>query len=582
LDLVTTNLVDSFRVQHGFPETLGLPTLFEHFANFCVASKEYPDEFDVEDISVAGGNDLQLDGVMIIVNGVLVDSNDEVDDLAQTNKHVDAEFIFVQAKTGSDFNGAEISNMFFGIRDLFAASPQLPRNPELAAKEGIIRHIYTKSTLFNHGNPRLRMYYVTTGKWQDDQQLIGRIQNEITTLEDLNIFQSSPQFEPVDAKRLQQLFSRSQNALTKTFTFAKRITIPSIEGVKEAYLGYIPAKDFIQLITDDNQNLLRGMFYENVRDFQGDNPVNKEIEETLKSDRRDSFVLLNNGITIVSEDLKTTSDNFTVSGFQIVNGCQTSHVLYNNRDLLSGAEFVSIKLIVAPNDDLRTQVIKATNRQTVVKTEELAALTDFQKSIERYYDAVPADHKLYYERRSQQFRSAPGLEKIRIVNISIQIRTFASMFLNRAHQASRYYGSLLKDIESTIFVEGHFPIAYYVSSFALFRVESFLRRGMIDNKYRPFKYHLLGILRMAVAGSAMHAMNANKFEKYCETIRDVLWDDSKCIDAIQRSCAVLDQVLGGAYGRDKAKDSTIQTQAIAIITTDTVPVGRQGVPILKM
>jgi hypothetical protein len=565
LDLVTTNLVNSFRAQHGFPETIELPTLFEHFANFCVASKEYPDEFDVEDISVAGGNDLQLDGIMLIVNGVLVDSKDEVDDLAQTNKHIDAEFIFVQAKTGSDFSGAEISNMFYGIRDLFAPAPQLPRNTELALKEGIIRHIYTKSPLFSHGNPRLRMYYVTTGKWQDDQQLIARIQNEITTLEDLNIFQSPPTFEAVDAKRLQQLFSRSQNILTKTFTFAKRITIPSIDGVREAYLGYIPAKDFIQLITDDNQNLLRGMFYENVRDYQGDNPVNKEIEETLKSSRRDSFVLLNNGITIVSEDLKTTSDNFTVSGFQIVNGCQTSHVLYNNRELLTGSEFLPIKLIVAPNDLLRTQVIKATNRQTVVKTEELAALTDFQKSIERYYDAVPADHRLYYERRSQQFRSTPGLEKIRIVNISTQIRTFASMFLNRAHQASRYYGSLLKDIESAIFVEGHFPIAYYVSSFALFRVESFLRRGMIDNKYRPFKYHLLGILRMVVAGSAMHAMTANKFEKYCEIIRDVLWDDSKCLAAIQQSCQVMDQVLGGIYDRDKAKESTFQAQAIAII-----------------
>lgn len=573
MDLVTTNLVSSFRVQHGFPESIEPSTLFEHFANFCIASKEYPDEFDVEDISVAGGNDLQLDGVMIIVNGVLVDSHDAVDDLAQTNKYVDAEFIFVQAKTGSDFSGSEISNMFFGVRDLFAPAPQLPRNQALAAKEAIIRYIYTKSPLFK-GNPRMHIYYVTTGKWQDDPQLMARIENETSTLEDLNIFQSHVQFEPVDAKRLQQLFGRSQNALTKTFTFAKRITIPSIEGVKEAYLGYIPAKDFIQLITDEDQNLMRGMFYENVRDFQGDNPVNKEIEETLKSDRRDSFVLLNNGITIVSEDLKTTSDNFTVSGFQIVNGCQTSHVLYNNRKHLCGSEFVSIKLVVAPNDVLRTQVIKATNRQTVVKTEELAALTDFQKSIERYYDAVPAEYKLYYERRSQQFRSTPGLEKIRIVNISTQIRTFASMFLNRAHQASRYYGSLLKDIEgSAIFVEGHFPIAYYVSSFALFRVESLLRKGMIENKYRPFKYHLLGILRMTVAGLAMPNMTTNKFEKYCETVRDVLWDDSRCLAAVQRSCSLLDGVLHGDYGRDKAKESSIQTQAAGIVLPEGMQAG---------
>ena len=47
LDLVTTNLVNSFRQQYGFPENVDLPTLFEHFANFCVASKEYSDEFEI-------------------------------------------------------------------------------------------------------------------------------------------------------------------------------------------------------------------------------------------------------------------------------------------------------------------------------------------------------------------------------------------------------------------------------------------------------------------------------------------------------------------------------------------------------
>jgi hypothetical protein len=347
-------------------------------------------------------------------------------------------------------------------------------------------------------------------------------------------------------------------------TFANRVTLPTIEGVREAYLGYIPAPEYLAMITDDNGGLLRGLFYE-IRDFQGDNPVNREIEDTLRSDARESFVLLNNGITIVCEDLGKTGDRFTVAGFQIVNGCQTSHVLYNNRDQLKDTVLLSVKLIVAPVDGLRNQVIKATNRQTTVKTEELAALTDFQKLLERYYEAIPAEHRLYYERRSQQFRSAPGLEKIRIVNISTQIRTFAAMFLNRAHQSSRYYGSLLKDVESSIFVEGHFPIAYYISAFALFRVESFLRRFQIDNRYRPFKYHILGIVRMLTAGPDTPAMTANKFERYCESMRDVLWDDAKCLSALQQSCEILDKVLAGNYDRDKAKDSTIQTQVLSVI-----------------
>ena len=562
MDLVTTNLVNTFREQQGFPADLALPTVFEHFANFCVASKEYSDEFDVEDVHVAGGNDLQLDGVLIIVNGVLVDSVEEVEDLAKTNKFVDAEFVFVQAKTGSDFSGAEISNMFYGVRDLFAVAPSLPRNDSLAAKEAVIRHIYSRSALFRHGNPALRMYYVTTGKCQADTKLLSRIQNEITTLEELNIFRSPAVFDPVDAKRLQQLFSRSQNALTKTVTFANRVTLPSIEGVRESYLGFIAAPEYLVMITDDNGSLLRGLFYENVRDFQGDNPVNKEIEETLRSNSRDSFVLLNNGITVVCEDLGKTGDRFTVAGFQIVNGCQTSHVLYNNRDQVKDTVLLAVKLIVGPVDGLRNQVIKATNRQTTVKTEELAALTDFQKLLERYYEAIPAEHRLYYERRSQQFRSTPGLEKIRIVNISTQIRTFAAMFLNRAHQSSRYYGSLLKDVESSIFVEGHFPISYYVSAFTMFRVESFLRRLQIDNQYRPLKYHILGILRMLTAGPSMPAMTANKFEKYCEALRDVLWDDVKCFAAVQDSCKILDAVLSGNYDRDRAKDSALQTHAL--------------------
>ncbi len=135
------------------------------------------------------------------------------------------------------------------------------------------------------------------------------------------------------------------------------------------------------------------------------------------------------------------------------------------------------------------------------------------------------------------------------------------MFLNRAHQASRYYGTLLKDIESQIFKEGHFPIAYYLSSYILFKLESFFRRRMIANKYRPFKYHLLGIFRILVAGIDMPQMTSNKFEKYCELIRNVLWDENNCYAELVGSCNMLDKILGGDFERDKAKDSSIFSKA---------------------
>jgi hypothetical protein len=512
MDLVTQNLVNAFKENHGFPNDLDDATLFEHFANYCAVSREYVDEFEIEDVHVAGGNDLQLDGVAIIVNGLLVNSTDEVDDLASANKYIDAEFVFIQAKSGKSFDGAEISNMFYGLRELFTQTPKLPRNNLLADKEKILRHIYTKSSLFRRGNPKIKLYYIATGKWQGDGKLVGRIDNELSTLEELNIFRTLPVFEPVDAKRLQQLFSQAQNTLSKAILFTKRVTLPPMGRVKESYLGYLPASVYLSLITDEGGNLLRGLFYDNVRDFQGDNPVNKEIEQTLNNQDKEAFVLLNNGVTVVADDLSVTGDSFTLTGFQIVNGCQTSHVLFNNQSSIPDEVHIPIKLIVSPEDILKNQIIKATNRQTVVKLEELSALTDFQKSLEQYYNAVQEEYRLYYERRSQQYRSfldAEGSpEKIQIVTVSMQIRAFASMFLDRAHQASRYYGTLLKDIENKIFIDGHPPIAYYLSTYALFRIEALLRKKQLDRKYRPFKYHLLGILRMKVAGTPDSMLSA--------------------------------------------------------------------------
>ena len=179
------NLIDTFKQDQGFPADIDDSLLFEHFVNYCVISKEYPDEFELEDIHVGGGNDLQLDGVAIIVNGVLISSIEEIDDLATTNRYLDSDFIFIQSKSGRDFDGAEISNMFYGVRDLFSERPSLPRNEFLIQKETVIRHIYTKSALFRRGNPRLKIYYATTGSWQEEVKLMARILTEKATLDEL-------------------------------------------------------------------------------------------------------------------------------------------------------------------------------------------------------------------------------------------------------------------------------------------------------------------------------------------------------------------------------------------------------------
>lgn len=560
MDLVTKNLVSSFREEESLPNDIDEPLLFEHFSNFCVVSHEYGEEFDVEDVHTGGGDDLGLDGIAIVVNGTLVSDATEVEDLAATNKYIETEFIFTQAKSGAGFSGSEISNMFFGVKDLFSEAPALPRNQTVQQKETVIGAVYEKSSLFKRGNPVVRMYYLTTGKWQNDQKLEARIEHERDALLELNIF-SEVHFVPIDARALQRLYNSAKNRLTKSITFTGKVTLPSLPGVQESYLGFLPGDEYLKLITDDAGNIVRGLFYDNVRDFQGDNPVNQEIDDTLKSSAKQLFVLLNNGVTIVADTISKTGDIFTIEDYQIVNGCQTSHVLFHNSTALSGEVQIPVKLIVSQDGDVKNRIIKATNRQTPVKTEELTALTDFQKALEDYYNAITGDGRLYYERRSQQYRSSTGIEKIRIVSVSNQIRSFASMFLGLAHQASRYYGTLLKSIETKIFVTSHPPVAYYVSALTLYRFEYLVRKKSIDAKYRPFKYHLLAIFRMQVGGSTMPPMSSNKFEKYCQELVHALADEKKYSKLFEDALKTLDQVLDGQYERDKAKDVSVLSAA---------------------
>lgn len=560
MDLVTQSLLDSFRQEESLPAEIDTPTIFEHFVNFVSVSSEYSDEFDVEDIHTGGGDDLGIDRIAILANGSLISDIQEIDDLATANKYLDVDIICCQAKSGGSFSGSEISNFFFGVRDLFASQPALPRNSEVESKAALIKAAYKKSPLFKRGNPNLRMFYATTGKWQDDPKLLARINQDKETLNDLNIF-ADVEFKALDARTLQRLYASAKNRLSKSIEFASKITLPALPGIKESFLGYLPAEQYMKLITDETGNIIRGLFYDNVRDFQGDNPVNLEIEETLKTADQQLFILMNNGVTIVSDSVSKTGDIFTIEDFQIVNGCQTSHVLFNNKNLLTTSVQIPIKLIVSQDGDVKNRIIKATNRQTPVKTEELTALTDFQKALEDYYSAAKGECQLFYERRSQQYKSTVGIEKIRVISISSQIRSFASMFLGLPHQASRYYGTLLKSIASKIFRPGHPPIAYYASALALYRLEALIRRKQIEAAFRPFKYHLIAIARIQIAGTEFPEMTSNKFERYCQLIVNELKDDAKCLAAYKKATDVLKTVLSGNFERDRAKDVSLLINA---------------------
>jgi hypothetical protein len=105
----------------------------------------------------------------------------------------------------------------------------------------------------------------------------------------------------MDADRLKALYRTLRNKIECEIVFDKHTILPQIAGVTEAYLGILPCDEYLRLITDEDGEVRRGLFYDNVRDYQGDNPVNREIAATFDdADSSGQFVLLNNGVTRLS------------------------------------------------------------------------------------------------------------------------------------------------------------------------------------------------------------------------------------------------------------------------------------------
>jgi hypothetical protein len=454
-------------------------------------------------------------------------------------------FLFIQAKTSSSFSGEQIAAFFDGVEEFFAEEPTLPVNEKIAAAREVMAWLYSKSVKFKRQKPVVDLSFVTTGQWQDDQYLVAKIGGRAKRLEESGLF-SDVEFTPLGANEIQAAYQRSKNNATVEFSFSSKVILPEIEGVSEAYLGVVPAQEYLTLITDPSGNIRKPLFYDNVRDFQGDNPVNLEIKETLRDpagQRR--FAVLNNGVTLVTRGLRTTGNKFVVTDYQIVNGCQTSHVLFDSKDDLGDEAYVPLKVISTDDEDLINAIITATNRQTEVTADDLYAMSAFQKRLEALYDSYPGKKKLHYERRSKQYASVGGIEKVRIIGKTLQVRAFAAMFLDDPHRAARYYSDLRAQVGTKIFHDNHKLEPYYVSAYAYYKLEFLFRNNLLPVYYKPARYHLLMALRYIVGGPDMPALTANKATQYANKIADVLWVDEKAITAFKAAVEVVDEALSG-------------------------------------
>lgn len=506
MDKIIKGFLDDFKTQFEMIDRKD-DEAFESFCIYCVLSKKLGscDNEGVFNVSIGGGSDNGIDGFGIIVNDSLISTKEELKEIIENNGKIDVEFFFIQAKTSANFDLGDVLKFYRGIDLIFGDSNE-GFSVELREKKELIDEIYNKSIKLK-SNPKISVYYITTGSWQQPDSIVAQQKAQEAKLKDTNLF-SNIMLEFIDAKNLQSLYRNTRNKIRKEIVFDKKVTLPEIEGVQESYIGILPILEYFKLITDDEGKIAKYIFYDNVRDYQGDkNEVNDQIRDTLTSTNPSKFVVLNNGITIVAKNIDSTGNKYILEDYQIVNGCQTSHVIYNVIKDMNEEEkqeiykvFVPLKIASVKGEEVTIEAIKSTNTQTPISEEQLASFSLFHKNLEDYYKSQPEDRRLYYERRAGQYADSIDIKKIKITTVKMQMKAFVSMFLHKPDRAWGYSGSLYKENKDFLFLEAHAPEMYYASAFALYKIESLFRNQILDKSKNRYRYVMLMILRSQICG----------------------------------------------------------------------------------
>ena len=247
-----------------------------------------------------------------------------------------------------------------------------------------------------------------------------------------------------------------------------------------------------------------------------------------------------------------------IGDFQVVNGCQTSHVLHDNVSLLDDAVRIPFRLISTQDDAVIEAIIRATNRQTEVRDDQFFAMKEFAKKLEAHFKAFPVGRRLYYERRPHQYDDQ-NIERYRVVSHPNLVRAVGGMILGEPHITTRNFAQLSRRVGTEIFRDGDKCDPYYLAAATLSRVEERFKLELLDKKWKPARYQLLLALRLSMDAQPLPPLNSKEIEKRCAAMAEKVWDDYVFYKHLAKVAAALLEIAKsiGGWHRD-----TIRTEAV--------------------
>jgi len=521
-------------------------TQFEKFVNFIILSSKIASGFELDEVTT-DENDDGTDGIALIINEDHIVSEGDADLVfSHDRRNNDVEIVFIQAKRTEGYDLGEFlkfkeSILRFLTQEPYHINCELQQDARKAF-DVVIRNV----PKVRNGKPNILANYVTTGVYNNPEAFETAKNDMIRQLRELGLFQDI-EVRFMGREELVRAWVASYSGINASIPMHSSASLPHISGIEESYLVVVKAKDYVDNLLSSDDGTIRGqLFEENVRHYLGaENPVNAQIIDTLnKSDAKTRFPVLNNGVTIVSPDVKVQGTTLHLTNFQIVNGCQTSHVLFEHKEKLTDEIMVALKIVETTDEDVFSELVRATNSQTKIDENQFLSLSPITKNIEAYFNTFEGqDGRLYFERRDKQY-VGKGIPAIRIVSLHNAAKCVCAMFLRRPDLAFKYPKRMYEDFGDKIFKHGNKESIFYSSSLALYRLHLLTSNNVIPQNMRRFKWHILALVAAIIAGKDIPPLDSKKVDSYCQPIIDSFSRHSEEATNIFSNAANLINALG--------------------------------------
>ena len=509
---------------------------FEKFANEMVLSKHQAGGISVSDdllnvVSVGGFDDMGIDGICIKLDGILIETLDDAKDIISTRNSAEIEFIFVQSKYKEKFDSGEYAKFINGVTDFLKDSHYQPMNDSIKKWIEIKNYLMSDEImLIWNESPVIRLYYIVMGTWNESKHIIAISNKFEDDIQQLNSY-GDVFINYVDTERFKRLCNDNENQFSAVINIIDAFSLTAVNNVDNSNIILCAADELMHLLITDDGILRKQLFNDNVRDYQGKTNINESIYNTIITEP-ESFVLMNNGVTIICTNMISGNRKVTIKNPQIVNGCQTCSVLYRayRKNIDLSKIVISAKIISTNDSEITNKVIRGTNRQNIVYDEAFECTRTFHKELEELFAALSADHpsnRVFYERRSKQFSDNPTVKSYEKITFRILIQSFVSIFLNFPNKGHKHESKLLQEFENKIFIDSQSMLPYYVASLMYANTEQLFKKHQEFKNLKTYKYQILLIMRILCNSEQFSINNEKNIDTYCNKILTLIYDQEK-------------------------------------------------------